>query len=74
MNRINCRTDPELEAALEAYRIRNNLNRSQAVRELLRQILTDADDLTRGWQEGFAAGYGEAQEALQRAAADARTG
>ena len=74
MATLSCRLDRELDRKIRAYMRRNNLERSQAVRELLRQSLTDADDVTRGWREGFAKGYGEAQRALHQAASDRKAG
>lgn len=71
-NRINCRIDKELERALAHFErgfvIRGRpATRSQAVREILRQAITSADPPTRGWHEGFAAGFAEAQEAFAQA-------
>jgi hypothetical protein len=75
INRINCRIDKELEAALRHFQRHARLpdgrafTRSQAVREVLRQALTSADPPTRGWHEGYAAGFGQAQKAVQTALA-----
>lgn len=66
-SRICFRVDRELSVAINEYAHRNGLLLSQAIREVLRQKLTDASDVTRGWHEGFAKGYGEAQSAQQSA-------
>ena len=71
---VSCRLDKELDMALEHFARQNRLTVSQAMRELLRQILTDADPVTRGWREGMAQGYGETMEKLQRAMHEAGTG
>lgn len=49
---LSVRLDDQLEAQLAAFAAANDLSRSAAARELLRQILLDADPVTRGWQEG----------------------
>lgn len=49
---LSVRLDDALEAQLSTYAAANDLSRSAAARELLRQILTDADPVGRGWQEG----------------------
>jgi predicted transcriptional regulator len=67
--RLNVRTDADLERALGAFAKANDLTRSQATRELLRQVLQVAEPVTRGWLEGFAAGHAEAQRAYHEAAA-----
>lgn len=71
MRRLSLRIDNELGRAIDAYAEANGLNQSQATRELLRQILTDAESVDRGWREGFTAGYAEVAESLNRAAAEA---
>ena len=65
--RLSCRLDRELDRALSHYADRNHLTISQATRELLRQVLTDADDVSRGWREGFSRGCAEVLESQQRA-------
>jgi metal-responsive CopG/Arc/MetJ family transcriptional regulator len=62
---LTCRLDRELDKAIKHYAARNRLTLSQAVRELLRQTLTDADDVTRGWREGFSKAYSEMQRERQ---------
>jgi flagellar biosynthesis/type III secretory pathway protein FliH len=69
--RISCRTDRELDKAIGHFAKKNRLTTSQAVRELLRQVLTDADDVSRGWREGFSEGYAEAQKRVNGAMAKA---
>lgn len=69
--RISCRVDPELDRAILDYGQKNGLTHSQAVRELLRQIVTQASPVTRGWHEGFAKGVAEANERAGRALAGA---
>lgn len=64
---ISCRLDRELDKALEHYARQNRLTLSQATRELLRQVLTDAEPVSRGWREGQLQAYAETQERLQRA-------
>ena len=71
---ISCRLDKELDMALEHFARQNRLTQSQAIRELLRQILTDAEPVSRGWREGQARGYAETQEKLQRAMHEAASG
>ncbi len=70
--KLNLRIDGPLDRALNTYMKQNNLTRSQAVRELLRQSLGYADPVDRGWLEGYAAGKGEALEAFHRAADQVR--
>jgi hypothetical protein len=65
--RITARIDRELDAALRHYAEQNGLTRSQAIREVLRQSLTNAEPITRGWLEGFARGRSEALSAQQQA-------
>jgi len=65
--RISARLDRELNAALRAFARDNNLSPSQALRELLRQALTDADPVTRGWREGFSEGKAEVLRAQSTA-------
>lgn len=65
--RLSCRLDRELDRAIEHYAARNGLTTSQATRELLRQALTDANDISRGWREGFNQAYAEVLENQQRA-------
>jgi len=74
MPKISCRCDPELDRAIDAFADSNGLTRSQAVRELLRQVVGYADPVDRGWREGYAAGQAAAAESFQRAAAEARDG
>jgi hypothetical protein len=65
--RISARLDKELDAALRAYARDNGLSPSQALRELLRQSLSDAEPVTRGWREGFAEGKAEVLRAQSEA-------
>lgn len=65
--RLSCRLDRELDLAIAHFADQNHLTISQAVRELLRQVLTSADPVSRGWREGFSAGQAESQKALQQA-------
>lgn len=65
MPRLHIRTDKELDHAIKAYARANRLTTSQAARELLRQAATSAKPVTRGWLEGYSAGYGEAREAFE---------
>lgn len=67
VRRLSCRLDQELDLAIAHFGEQNQLTRSQAVRELLRQILTNADPVDRGWREGFTLGQAEGQKALQQA-------
>jgi metal-responsive CopG/Arc/MetJ family transcriptional regulator len=69
---LSCRIDDELDAQVEVFRQANQLSRSQAVRELLRQILTDAEPVSRGWREGYSAAYEETRAAIARAVAELR--
>lgn len=62
---LTCKLDRELDKSLKHYASRNRLTMSQAVRELLRQSLTDADDVTRGWREGFSKAYADYQREHQ---------
>lgn len=57
----------DLDDELMAWARRNNLTRSQVVRELLRQALGHADPVGRGWREGFAAGQAEVIVAQNKA-------
>jgi len=68
-SKLNVRTDADLDRALDAYAKANELTRSQATRELLRQVLQLAEPVTRGWLEGFASGHAEALRAYHQAAA-----
>lgn len=64
---ITCKVDRELDRAIAHYAAANKLTQSQALRELLRQVLTNADDVTRGWREGFTQAYAEFQREHQTA-------
>ena len=70
--RLNFRTDHDLDQLVRHYAQANRLTVSQAARELLRQVAGRAKPVTRGWQEGFAAGYADAQKATHQALAMAR--
>ena len=67
---ISVRLDEQLASQIDAYAAANDLTKSQAVRELLRQVVTDADEVTRGWlegrQEGLAQVLSAVQDALER--------
>lgn len=54
---LTCRLDTDLDDLLEAFAVANRLTKSQATRDLLRQILTDAEPVDRGWKEGYAAAH-----------------
>lgn len=71
---IAVRLHPDLKRRLEDYMEQTGLTASQAVRDLLRQALTDADHPTRGWHEGFAAGHAQAMRAYHQGARLLRTG
>lgn len=64
MASLSCQLDRELEDALSLYARENGLTRSQATRELLRQALSDAEPVSRGWREGFSHACNEVQQAL----------
>lgn len=67
MGRLNIRTDADIERGIRDYMAKNKLTRSQATRELLRQILKVAEPVTRGWLEGFAAAHAEHQKTVHDA-------
>lgn len=67
VGRLNIRTDGDIERGLREYMKQNKLTRSQAARELLRQVLQIADPVTRGWLEGFAKGHGDHQKTVHEA-------
>jgi metal-responsive CopG/Arc/MetJ family transcriptional regulator len=71
---LTCKLDRELDKAIKHYASRNRLTISQAVRELLRQSLTDADDVTRGWREGFSKAYSDYQREHQTGVAKLKLG
>lgn len=70
--RLNFRTDHDLDQFVRHFAQANNLTVSQASRELLRQVAGRAKSVTRGWHEGFAAGYADAQKATHQALAKTR--
>ena len=74
MPKISCRCDPELNRAIDEFADSSGLTRSQAIRELLRQVVGYADPVDRGWREGYTAGMADAAESFQRAAAESRDG
>jgi predicted transcriptional regulator len=49
---LSVRLDDALEGQLQAFAASQGLSRSAAARDLLRQVLTDAEPVTRGWLEG----------------------
>lgn len=64
---ICAKLDRELDVALSAYAAENGLTRAQALREVLRQALTTADPVTRGWREGYTRGRHEVLKAHSEA-------
>lgn len=70
-DRLHVRVDLELQRELAAFAKRNGLTISQAARELLRQALGHAEPVSRGWREGFSAGFAEVQQKMQGAAREA---
>lgn len=68
MPRLNIRLDRQLDRGLREYAKSNKLNRSQAARELLRQILGVADPVSRGWLEGFSRGYADGRRGVEEGA------
>lgn len=67
MSRVaSLRLDRELDAAIRHYADRNGLTFSQACREILRQAVTTADDVTRGWLEGQKKGYADFQKTARQ--------
>ena len=71
---LTCRLDAELDAALERFATQNRLTKSQATRELLRQVLTEAEPVARGWKEGYAAGHDEVLREHRKAMKNVGTG
>jgi hypothetical protein len=67
VGRLNIRTDGDIERGIREYMRANKLTRSQASRELLRQVLKVAEPVTRGWLEGFAQGHAEHQKTVHEA-------
>jgi predicted transcriptional regulator len=67
---LSVRLDDALEAQLQAFAAAHDLSRSAAARELLRQVLTTADPITRGWMEGRQ----EAMSAVYTAVSEALAG
>jgi flagellar biosynthesis/type III secretory pathway protein FliH len=67
--RLNFRTDPDLDKLVRHFAKAHDLTVSQAARELLRQVAGREQPITRGWHEGFAAGYADAQKAAHQAMA-----
>ena len=67
-SKISVRLSSDLEERLSDYMAQTGLTQSQAVRDLLRQILTDAEAPSRGWHEGFARGHAECLRAYAEAA------
>lgn len=59
--------DRELDARVMAYASENGLTASQAIRDLLRQIVMQADPPTRGWYEGLTLGQAQALKAQGQA-------
>ena len=66
---LSVRLDDALEAQLQAFAAAHELSRSAAARELLRQVLTNADPITRGWMEGRQEAIGQVLGAVQEAVA-----
>jgi hypothetical protein len=62
-SRVQCRIEPELEEALDAYQLEHGLTRAQAIRDLLRQALLDPEPFDRGVKEGFFSGWADGKAA-----------
>jgi predicted transcriptional regulator len=73
-NILSVRLDDVLEAQLQAYAAAGDLSRSAAARELLRQVLTDATPLTRGWYEGRQQAMAQIFEAVKTAIGEVTAG
>jgi plasmid stability protein len=66
---LSVRLDDALEAQLQAFAAAHDLSPSAAARELLRQVLTDAEPVTRGWLEGRTQAIAQVYSALADALA-----
>lgn len=63
--RLHIRLDRDIDQGIDAFAEENGLTTSQAARELLRQALTSAEPVDRGWREGYMQGLGQGNRDFQ---------